>query len=174
MKFNKLAHFHLAAAACLAAAPLATAASAQAGVSPGMQVVDQAGNPVGTIIAVSGSDLTVKTDRHEVRLPAASFTPHEGKLLFAMTRAELNAETDQALAAADAAVAVGAEVRDSAGQLAGTIEALDDSTVTLKLVSGELVRLPRSGIAGSQDGAVLGVTAAELEAMAAQPAEGSS
>ena len=173
MKFNKLARFHLAAAALLAAAPLATAASAQAGIAPGMQVVDPAGNPVGTVTSVSGGELVVRTDRHEVRLPATSFTPHEGKLLFGMTGAELNAETDAALAAAAAAIAVGAEVRDSAGAVAGTIDALDESTVTLKLVSGELVRLPRDAVAGSQDGVVLGVTAAELQMMAAEAAGGS-
>lgn len=169
----KLARFHLAAAAFITMAPLTTAASAQAGISPGMQIVDQSGNPVGTVTAVSGADLTVKTDRHEIRLPAASFTPNEGKLLFAMTRDQLNAETDAALAEANAAVAVGAEVRDSAGAVAGTIDALDDSTVTLKLASGDLVRLPRSGVAGSQDGAVLGVTNSELQAMAAEASAGS-
>ena len=171
MKFTKLARFHLAAAgAFLAAAAVPTVASAQAAITPGMQVVDQAGNPVGTVTVVSGGELVLKTDRHEVRLPATSFTPNEGKLLFGMTRAQLNAETDAALAALDAAVAVDAEVRDSAGQVAATIEELDDNTVTLKLVSGELVRLPRNAVAGSQSGAVLGVTLAELRAMASEAA----
>jgi preprotein translocase subunit YajC len=171
MKFNTLVRSHLAAAAFLAVASLPGTASAQAGISPGMQVVDQAGNPVGTVIAVKGGDLTLKTDRHEVLLPKTSFTPNEGKLLFGMTQAQLNADMDQALAAAAAAVTVGAEVRGTGGQVAGTIEALDDATVTLKLVSGEMVRLPRHAVAGSQGGAVLGVSLAELQAMTSSSAE---
>lgn len=173
MKFHKLARIHLAAAAFLAAAPLATAASAQSAIAPGMQIVDPAGNPVGTVAAVKGGELVVKTDRHEVLLPATSFTPNEGKLLFAMTRDQLNAETDQALAEAEASLAAGAAVHGSGGQLAGHIEEIDQSMVTVKLTSGELIRLPRSGIAPAQHGAVLGVTVEELKAMAAPAAEAS-
>lgn len=168
MSFRRLTRGILAATAMFAAVPMASAAFAQATVAPGMQVVDQAGNPVGTVVAVSGADLTVRTDRHDVQLPATSFTPNAGKLLFGMTREQLNTSTDQAIAAANASVAVGASVSDSAGQHAGTIEAVDDTTVTLKLASGDLIRLPRSGVAGTQDGAVLGVTIAELQAMAAE------
>lgn len=167
MKLHKLARIHLAAAAFLAAAPLATAASAQSAITPGTQVVDPSGNAVGTVIAVKGNELIVKTDRHEVQLPATSFTPNEGKLLFAMSQAQLNAETDRALAEAEASLAAGAAVHGSGGQLAGHIEEIDDSMVTVKLTSGELIRLPRSGIAPAQHGAVLGVTAEELRAMAA-------
>ena len=36
----------------------------------------------------------------------------------------------------------------------------------LKLASGKSVRIPRSGIAGSADGAMIGMTAADLEASA--------
>lgn len=162
----RLAHLHLAAAAFLASAPIATAASAQAAIAPGTQVVDPSGNPVGTVAAVKGNDLIIKTDRHEVLLPATSFTPDEGKLLFGMTRAELNAETDQALAEAEAKLAAGAAVHGSDGTLAGQIEEIDDSVVTVKLTSGELVRMPRSAIAPAEHGAVLGVSAEELKAMA--------
>ena len=170
MKFSKLARIYLTAAAFAAATPIATSASAQTTIAPGTQVVDLSGNPVGTVIAVSGNDLTVRTDRHEVLLPATSFTPNKGKLLFAMTRAQLNAETDRALAAAEASLVAGTAVHGSGGGLAGHIEAIDDATVTVKLTSGELVRMPRSGIAPGAHGAVLGVTADELKAMAAAPA----
>lgn len=168
MKTNRLANRLLAAAAFVAAASLAPAASAQAPISPGMQVVDPAGNPVGAVTAVQGGNLVVKTDRHEVQLPATSFTPNEGKLLFGMTRDQLNAATDQALAAANATIAVGAEVRGTGGEAAGTIDAIDTETVTLKLTSGELVRLPRKAVAGTPDGPVLGVSAEELKQMAQQ------
>lgn len=155
------------------AAPLAipTAAAAQA-ITPGLIVVDPAGNTVATVISVNGTDIVIKTDRHEVKLPSSSFTPHKGKLLFAMTRDQLNAATDQALAAAQASLAAGAEVHGSAGGLIGHIDAIDDATVTVKLLSGESVRLPRSGVAPGPNGAVIGVTAEELKTLAAQAAAG--
>lgn len=158
------------------AAALAVAAPAAAQVTVGAQVVDTTGNPVGTVIALKGDNLVLKTDRHEVQLPVASFTPDKGKLLFAMTRAQLNASTDAALAAAAATVAVGANVRGTGGEVAGTIDAIDTQTITLKLASGEKIRLPKNAIAGTPNGPVLGVSVDELKAMAANaaaPAEAS-
>lgn len=164
---------NLALAAAIAAAPLTLSpafAATSAEVAPGMQVVDPSGGPVGTVTAVKGDALILKTDKHEVQLPLSSFTAHEGKLMFGMTAAQLNAETEQALAAADAAVAPGAQVYGSDGTLAGTIEALDSDFVTIKLTGGETVRLPRSGVGGSDKGAVLGVTTAQLAELASQAA----
>lgn len=166
MKTSRLAKPFLSAAAIVAAASFAPSAAAQAPVTPGTQVVDPAGNPVGTVTAVTGGDLILKTGRHEVRLPVTSFTPDEGKLLFAMTREELDAETDQALADAREKLVVGAAVHGNDGGLAGQIEEIDESTVTVKLASGELVRMPRSAIAPADHGAVLGVTVDELKTMA--------
>lgn len=167
MTIARLARPLLVASAFVSVASIGSAALAQAAIAPGMQVVDPAGGAVGTVTAVKGDQLIVKTDRHEVQLPATSFTADKGKLLFAMTRDQLNAATDKALAAANAAIAVGAEVKGTGGAVAGTIHALDEATVTLELVSGELVRLPRNAIAPSHGGVVLGVTADELKAMAA-------
>ena len=175
MRLTRLAHFTLAAA--IAAAPVALTsaiAATPAEVTPGMQVVDPSGGPVGRVTAVKGTNLVLKTDRHELQLPLASFTASEGKLLFGMTAAQLNAEADAQLAAASAAVAVGAQVYGSEGSLAGQIEAIDTEFVTIKLTSGETVRLPRSGVGGSAKGAVLGITSAQLAELAAQasaPAE---
>jgi hypothetical protein len=95
MRLNKLAHFALAAS--IATLPIAASqaiAATPAEVRPGMQVVDPAGAPVGTVAAVKGDALVLKTDKHEVQLPLASFTASEGKLFFGMTAAELNAATD--------------------------------------------------------------------------------
>lgn len=169
MKATRLARPAVLAAALLAAAPFAAPALAQApaGITVGMAVVDTAGNPVGTVVARKGDMVTVKTDRHEVPLPSASFTPHQGKLLYAESRAQLNAKMDAAIAAANASVAVGAEVKGAAGAVLGTIEAIDTETVTLKLPSGDLVRLPKTGVAGTPQGPVVGMTLAELQAAAA-------
>jgi preprotein translocase subunit YajC len=158
-------------AAALAAAPLAIApafAATPAEVHPGMQVVDPSGGAVGTVTAIKGDNLILKTDKHEVQLPLASFTADQGKLLFAMTAAQLNAETERAIAAANAAVAPGAQVFGSDGTLAGQIDSIDTDYVTIKLTGGETVRIPRSGVAGSDKGAVLGITTAKLTELATQ------
>lgn len=157
----------LAATAALAlAAPVAAVAQAPA-IVPGTQVVDTAGNPVGNVTSVKGGQVVVKTDRLEVALPASSFTPNEGKLLFALTQAQLNQQTEAALAEANAKLVAGTNVYGQSGTLAGTIDAIDAETVTIKLTSGKLVRLPRNGIAPNDKGAVLGISAAELERLAA-------
>ena len=150
----------LASAALFAASP----AFAQAdGFTVGAQVLDTSSNPVGTISAVSGDVVTVKTDKLNANLGKGSFAQQDGKLYIGNTQAELNALVESANAAAAASLAVGAPVKDSTGAAAGTIEAIDAEFVTLKLGSGKSIRIPRSGIAGSAQGAVVGLTAADLE-----------
>ena len=135
--------------------------------TPGMQVVDTKGGAVGVVTAVKGDLITVKTDKHEVALPRTSFTVHEGKLLFGMSQAELNAEAEKSLAAAAAAIAVGASVKGSGGAVVGTIDAVDADFITLKLDSGELVRIPRSGVSAGNGEVVIGLTAEQLKAQVA-------
>ena len=102
--------FGLASLSLAVAVPLAPAAAAPAQISVGMQIADSAGAPVGSVTSIQGDNLVVKTDKHEVALPKASFTVSEGKLLFGMTQAQLNAEVEKSLAAADASIKVGATV----------------------------------------------------------------
>lgn len=153
-----------AAIACWA--PTAASAQASSVINPGMQVVDPSGAAVGMVVSVKGNELTIKTDKHEVLLPATSFTRSEGKLLFALSRAQLNAQTEQAINEANAKLVAGTSVYDQGGTLAGTIDAIDDTTVTMKLTSGQLVRMPRKAIAPGTRGAVLGISAAELQQIA--------
>ena len=148
-----------------AQAPTAAPAAASAA-TVGMAVRDTNGGEVGTVTKVEPGFVVVKTDKHEVRLPAASFTPHQGALLFGMTRDQLNAETEKALAAAAAKIAPGAAVSDSAGVAVGTLSAVDADFVTVKLTSGAEVRVPRAGVAPSPNGVVVGTTRAQLEAAA--------
>ena len=150
----------------LASASLALAgpAFAQAGgFTVGAQVLDSSGNPVGTVTAVNGDVVTVKTDKLEANLGKASFANQDGKLYIGLTQAQLNETVEKDKAAAEASLAVGAAVKDSAGAAAGTIESIDAEFVTLKLPSGKSVRIPRAGIAGSSSGAVVGLAVAELE-----------
>lgn len=134
-------------------------------VIPGMQVVDVAGHPVGVVQSVRRNELILKTDRHEVRLPLGSFTPDKGKLVFGMTREALNRATDAMLAKS---FLPGAEVHGRNGALAGRIEAISEQFVTVELQSGESIRLPKDAIAPGSNGAVLGITVAELQQMVRQ------
>lgn len=156
------------AAVLLAASPLAPGLAqkpaASASVAVGMPVVDVKGAPVGSIISMRGDTVTLKTDRHEIPLPAGSFTVRRGKAYFGMTRAQANAEYDKTLAAVKASLAPGGVVKGLNGQRLGTIESIDEQKVKLKLDSGRIVVLPRSGVAGGPDGAVVGITAEELAA----------
>lgn len=158
-----------AASLAVPAAPVFAQAPAQpVGAAVGMPVKDSAGGEVGTVQSVDGQFVVIRTDRHEVRLPMSSLTPHQGRLLIGMTRADLNAQVDRMLAQSAAAIAPGATVRGSGGVEVATVEAVEGELVTLKLMSGELVRLPKSGVAAGPDGLVIGMTAAELKAAVQQ------
>jgi len=161
-------------AAALIAMPLAAPAAAQApqrpaaaqpSLSVGATVTDDTGGEVGTIIAISGDTLTLRTDRHEVRLPVSSFRPTATTVRFGMTRAQLNAAVEAAEARADAAFAVGSPVRDRDGASVGTVAALDAEMATIQLAAGR-VRVPRDGLRATPSGLVIGATLAELEAAA--------
>lgn len=164
----------LTALTALAAPAPALAQAAQAGVNvtAGAQVFDTSGNLVGTITRVQGDAAVVKTDKHEVGVPVASFGKGNKGLALAMTQAELNAVAERQLAAAAAAMTVGATVLDPQGGTVGTISEIDATLVTLTLPSGAKARLPRSGFAATPQGPLLGMTAAQLEAQvsAAAPA----
>ncbi len=137
----------------------------------GKTVLDPKEGKVGVVSAVRDGNVIVKTDRLEATLPATSFTYQQNKLYFGMTQVELNAAIEKAAADREAALAAalqpGAAVKGSAGTVLGTIEQVDDEYVALKLASGKIVRIPRSGIAATVDGAIAGVSAAELEAQLA-------
>ena len=156
-----------AAALALAfASPGAALAQAPA-YHPGMAVKDASGGSVGSVVKVEGDVITVKTDKHEVPLPAKSFTVDGHTLLLGMTQAQLNSEWEKTLASAEASLAVGAPVLGAQGTPVGTIDAIDAETVTIALANGKKVRLPRNGIVGNSGGARIGFTAEQLEAQIA-------
>jgi preprotein translocase subunit YajC len=158
-----------AAAALLA---LGTPAFAQdAAMRVGATVNDTEGGEVGTITRVDGDFVILRTDRHEVRLPVASFTAHNGGYVMAMTRQQVNEAVERELANQGPVATVGAIVRDPAGGEVGTITEADDAHATVRLASDRLVRLPVSAFARGPNGPVIGMTAAELEAAAAEASQ---
>lgn len=151
-------------------------AEAQAAIGVGMQITDVNGGVVGTVTAVKGDNLLVKTDKHEALLPKASFSVSNGKLLFGMTQAQLDAEIEKNLAASNAAIAAGATVKGSGGTQVGTIESVADGKATIALQNGKKIAVPQEGLRGNADGSVtIGYTSQQLEALvqgsAASPAD---
>ena len=155
----------------LAAAPAVPALAQADAFAVGTVVTDAKGGPVGTVTAVKGDVVTVHTDRLDANLAKASFTPNNGKLLVGLTQAELNAAVEKDQAAAAASLAVGAEIKGTGGAVLGTIDAIDAEFVTIKVASGNKVRIPRSGVVGSANGAVVGLTAEQLEAQVSATSE---
>lgn len=150
--------------AAFSAVVLSTPALSQ-GVTAGMQVTDPAGAQVGSVKAVQGDNLLINTGSHEVLLPKASFTATGGKLLFGMTKAQLDAEVEKTVAAAQASVAAGASVKGLQGTEIGKIESVTDQAVVIALPSGKKVQVSREGVRGNTDGSVtVGLTAAQLDA----------
>ena len=143
---------------------LATAAAAQS-LAVGTTVTDPQGGEVGTITAIDGDNVLLRTDRHEVRLPASSFTATATGALFAVSRDQLNADLDRMKAQAREAFVVGANVHDRGGALVGPITVLDAESVTVRVGEG-IVRLPRAAVVAGQQGLVVGATLAELQAAA--------
>jgi preprotein translocase subunit YajC len=148
------------------AAPALAQAQAQAGITVGMQVTDASGAPVGSVTAIQGTNLRVKTDRHEALLPRASFRVSGNKLVIGLTQAQLDAEIEKNLAAASSAIAAGATVKGAGGVPVGTIEAVADGKVTIALQDGKKIAVPQQGLRGNPDGTVtIGFSAAQLEAL---------
>ena len=139
----------------------------------GMPVVDTQGGAVGTITEVAADTVTVKTAKHQAQLPKSSLTISDGKALFGLTQADLDASVERTLAARpEAGLKVGAAVKGAGGTGVGTIDAVEAESVTIRLSGGQRISIPRSGITVDSDGGgIIGLTAAELEAQvkAAQP-----
>lgn len=163
-------HFRKTAfAACLALA-LGGTAYAAAPVTVGATVYDPNGGVVGTVEAVNGDVATVTTGTNKVGLPVSAFGSGAKGPVIAMTRDQLDAAAAGAKADAQAQLkaqlAPGATLYDTAGQPVGTIDASDDSFVTLA-VDGQKVKIPTNAVTKGDKGAVIGMTAAQLKAAAA-------
>jgi hypothetical protein len=151
---------------------IAAPAAAQ---SVGMQIVDTAGAPVGTVIAIKGDNIQVKTDKHEALLPKSSFTVNNGKLLFGLTQAQLDSKIEESSAASQKAIVAGATVNGSAGAAIGKIETVENGQATISLTSGKRIQIPSTALRGNSDGSVtIGYTAEQLDALVSGSSTSSS
>jgi preprotein translocase subunit YajC len=147
---------------------LAVAAPAAAQ-SVGMTIVDTTGAPVGTVTAIKGDNLQVKTDKHEALLPKASLRVDGTKLVFALTQAQLNAKIEASAASSQAAIVAGATVNGSAGAAVGKIETVENGQATIALDSGQRIQVPTEALRGNPDSTVsIGYTSDQLQALVQQ------
>lgn len=162
--------------AALALAASAVPAAAQtAAPAVGMQIVDTAGAPVGTVTGINGDNVEIKTDKHQALLPKASFAVSDGKAYFGMTQSQLNAEIEKSQAAAGASVVAGATVKGLQGNEIGKIDSVTDKDVIIALTSGSKIQVARMGVRGNADGTVtVGLTADQLKASAGKETAASS
>lgn len=159
-------------AAALIAAASASPVLAQA---VGMPIVDSSGAPVGTVTALRGDNVEVKTDKHAALLPKSSFTLANGKLLFGMTQAQLNSQIEASAAASKAAIAAGAMAKGVNGTDVGKVDTVENGQVTITLTSGKRLQLPISGVRGNADGTVtVGYTAEQIEALVSASTSGAT
>jgi hypothetical protein len=172
----KLLWSAFAAAFCLSATPSVAALSepaprqSAAGIAVGTNIVDDAGNPVGSIVSIQGADVIVRTDRHEARIPRNALWVNRGRVVLSMTRAQLNAAVERLTpspppqtASQPVQIAPGVVVRGTAGTVAGTIEAVEQDHIILRLTSGQTVSIPRSSVGATPEGGILSITAEELQ-----------
>jgi preprotein translocase subunit YajC len=134
--------------------------------SVGMQIVDTSGALVGTVTAIQGDNIQIKTDKHEALLPKASFALNNGKLLFGLTQAQLDSKIEESTAASQKAIVAGATVNGTGGAAVGKIETVETDKVTIALISGKRIAVPATGLRGNADGTVtIGYTADQLNAL---------
>lgn len=159
------------AATALSAGLLFPAAAQAQTLRAGATVSDPDGDEVGTIVSVEGDVIVLRTDRHEVRLPASALRATETGAVAGVTRDQLNAQIDEAMAQAQQAFVVGATVRDPAGVVVGPVQEVTADTVTVQFRDRQ-IRLPRNALTAGDGGLVIGATVAELEAQLGTSASG--
>lgn len=146
------------------AAPAASAAAPA--LAAGTAVVDPDGGAVGTITSVDGEFAVVKTDKHEVRLAKTAFAARPEGVSIGLSRDALNASVEQSLGSLDEKLQAGTTVAGAGGNPLGTVASVEGDLVTLKLASGKMVRLPKTGFAPTPTGLMIGMSGADLEAQA--------
>jgi len=152
-------------------APAATATTSSASkVTTGATVTDTAGGTVGTIKSVDGEFAVLSTGTVEVRLPLSSFAAGASGPVIGLTKAQVESAasgaTAERKAKLDAQIAAGTTVYDQSGGTVGKIESVESGFATVATTKNK-VKLPTSAFAAGNDGPVIGMTAAQLDAAAA-------
>jgi hypothetical protein len=162
------------AAAVPAMAQTPPPAAAQVQVTAGAIVYGPAGEEVGTVEKVDGTNAIINTGKHSAALPTSAFGKNEKGLLLSMTKAQLDSAVEAAEAKAqgalDTALVVGAAIHTADNQPLGTVKAISpDGVVTIDRPEGSF-SLRKDAFTTDANGlAVKNTKAAIDEAVAKQP-----
>lgn len=138
----------------------AAVAQSKPTIAAGNSVVGPEGNPVGSVTAVNGDLVTVKTSSSTVQLPANAFAQKSpGTLAISLTQAQLDA-------AAKPTIAVGDAVVGPQGNSIGKVTAVGADLVTVQAGASK-VQLPATAFAQKGPGTLaISLTQAQLDAAA--------
>jgi hypothetical protein len=144
------------AAGALSLASISTAALAQ---DVGATIMGNNDAAVGTVVSNDGSNVIIDTGKHKVPRAANSFAENEGVWSVNITKGELDAMMDQAMAEAaaklDAALVEGAQVVTADAQVLGAVDTIDGTNVVIKGDNDFIVTLPRDMFAVDANGALM-------------------
>lgn len=157
-------------------APSAPAPAAS--VSQGMTVTGKGGSAIGTIESVEADLATVNTGKTRVRIPTNAFLIQDGAAMIGMTRDEFLTATAGIAQPVEEVPLTGAEAREKLlvglavigknDEPIGRIETIEGDFATVATTSDKRVRVPLDSFGVTSDGAVVGVSRAEFEAIVEQ------
>ena len=152
MKFTK---------AILAAGALSLASGSGAALAQdvGATILGNDQAAVGTVVSNDGTNVVVDTGKHKVPLGTESFAQNEGVWSVNITRGELDAMMDKAVAEAAAKLAAalvpGAQVVTADAQVLGAVDMIDGANVVVKGEDDFIVTLPKDMFAIDANGALM-------------------
>lgn len=175
MKFNKLAAAAALAIAAVPGAALAQDAGATVTATAGATVYGNDGMEIGTIESVEGETAILVVDGMKAPVPTAAFGAGDNGPTVNATKAQivgmLQAAKQQADAARDAALVVGAEVATVKGMPIGAIKSVEGDNIVVSHGEGA-VALTREQFAVVDQKLVALVAMADI--MAAMEAQGTT
>ena len=152
MKFTQA----IFAAGALSLAIGSTAALAQ---DVGATIMGNDQAAVGTVVTNDGTNVIVDTGKHKVTLGTESFAQNEGVWSVNITKAELDAMMDKAVAEAEAKLAAalvpGAQVVTADAHVLGAVDTIDGGNVVVKGENDFIVTLPKDMFAVNAEGALM-------------------
>jgi hypothetical protein len=130
---------------------------------------------VGTVVSNDGTNVVLDTGKHKVPLATESFAQNEGVWSVNITKTELDAMMDQAVAEAAAKLAAalvpGAQVVTADAQVLGAVDTIDGNNIVVKGENDFIVTLPKEMFAVDANGALMAL-ANHADIMAALEAAG--
>jgi hypothetical protein len=151
-------HFYrtVSAAGALSLALLSTGALAQ---DAGATIMGNDQAAVGTVVSNDGTNVVIDTGKHKVAVGTASFAENAGVWSVNITKTELDAQMDQAVAEAaaklEAALVPGTAVVTADAKPLGAIDMIDGGNVVVKGENDFVVTLPKDMFAVNAEGALM-------------------